>query len=93
VDNAFERRCWLCPVITSGLTATLRGEIVQHIKLGERLMSFSGDSAQEWLNSIERRTQQLQGKTKRSQTKLLSQFPSTMVLNWKRNSTNFSTQL
>jgi hypothetical protein len=28
-------------------------------------MSFSGDSAQEWLNSIERRTQKLQGKTKR----------------------------
>lgn len=42
-----------------------RGEIVQHIKLGERLTSFSGDSAQEWLNSIERRTRQLQGKTKR----------------------------
>jgi hypothetical protein len=42
-----------------------KGEIVQHIKLGERLTSFSGDSAQEWLDSIERRTQQLQGKTKR----------------------------
>lgn len=42
-----------------------RGEIVQHIKLGERLTSFSGDSAQEWLNSIERRARQLQGKTKR----------------------------
>ncbi len=42
-----------------------RGEIVQHIKLGERLTSFSGDSAQEWLNSIERRTRQLEGKVKR----------------------------
>lgn len=42
-----------------------RGEIVQHIKLGERLTSFSGDSAQEWLTSIERRVGQLQGKTKR----------------------------
>jgi hypothetical protein len=42
-----------------------RGEIVQHIKLGERLTSFSGDSAQEWLTSIERRVRQLQGKTKR----------------------------
>jgi hypothetical protein len=41
------------------------GEIVQHIKLGERLTSFSGDSAQEWLNSIERRARQLQGKAKR----------------------------
>lgn len=42
-----------------------RGEIVQHIKLGERITSFSGDSAQEWLTSIERRVRQLQGKTKR----------------------------
>lgn len=42
-----------------------RGEIVQHIKLGERLTSFSGDSAQEWLNSIERRARQLEGKVKR----------------------------
>lgn len=42
-----------------------RGEIVQHIKLGERLTSFSGDSAQEWLNSIERRTRKLEGKVKR----------------------------
>ena len=41
------------------------GEIVQHIKLGERLASFSGDSTQEWLNSIERRARQLQGKTNR----------------------------
>ena len=41
------------------------GEIVQHIKLGERLMSFSGDSASAWLNSIERRARQLQGKAKR----------------------------
>lgn len=41
-----------------------RGEIIQHIKLGERLTSFSGDSAQEWLNSIERRARQLQGKVK-----------------------------
>lgn len=42
-----------------------RGEIVQHIKLGERLTTFSGDSALEWLNSIERRARQLQGKVKR----------------------------
>ena len=41
------------------------GEIVQHIKLGERLISFSGESASDWLNSIERRTRQLQGKVKR----------------------------
>jgi hypothetical protein len=41
------------------------GELVQHIKLGERLTSFSGDSVYEWLNSIERRTRQLEGKTQR----------------------------
>ena len=43
-----------------------RGEIVQHIKLAERLTSFSGAPAEEWIDSIERRTRQLQGKTKRS---------------------------
>ena len=51
------------------------GEIVQHIKLGERLMSFSGDSVQEWLNSVERRTQQLQGKTKRSSQEITVTIP------------------
>ncbi len=41
------------------------GEIVQHIKLGERLISFSGDSVTAWLDSIERRAKKLQGKAKR----------------------------
>lgn len=41
------------------------GEIVQHIKLGDRLVSFSGESASAWLSSIERRARQLQGKAKR----------------------------
>ncbi len=41
------------------------GEIVQHIKLGERLTSFSGDSATQWLSSIERRAKQLEGKVLR----------------------------
>lgn len=41
------------------------GEIVQHIKLGERLISFSGNQAQEWLDSIQRRARKLQGKVKR----------------------------
>lgn len=41
------------------------GTIVQHVKLGERFTSFGGDSAQEWLNSIELRARQLQGKAKR----------------------------
>lgn len=52
-----------------------RGEIVQHIKLGEQLTSFSGDSAQEWLNSIERRARQLQGKTKRSNQEITVTIP------------------
>jgi Protein of unknown function (DUF3153) len=41
------------------------GELIQHIKLGDRLTSFSGDSVQEWLNSIERRARKLEGKAKR----------------------------
>jgi len=41
------------------------GEIVQHIQLSDRLMSLSGDSAKTWLDSIERRVKQLQGKVKR----------------------------
>ena len=51
------------------------GEIVQHIKLGERLTSFSSDSVQEWLNSIERRVHQLQGKTKRSNQEMTVTIP------------------
>ncbi|WP_414545775.1 DUF3153 domain-containing protein [Nostoc sp. CCY0012] len=41
------------------------GELVQHIKLGERLTSFSGAYVYEWLNSIERRARQLEGNAKR----------------------------
>jgi hypothetical protein len=41
------------------------GAIVQHIKLGEQLTNFSNSQAQEWLRSLERRAQQLEGKTKR----------------------------
>lgn len=39
-----------------------QGEIVQHIKLGERLKSFSNDTFDEWLKSIESRAKNLQGK-------------------------------
>ncbi len=42
-----------------------RGELVQHIKLAERLTSFSSDSVHEWLNSIERRARKEQGKVRR----------------------------
>lgn len=52
------------------------GEVVQYIKLGERLTSFSGDSVYEWLNSIERRTRQLQGKVQRvSQEEIIVTIP------------------
>lgn len=40
------------------------GEIVQHIQIGERLTAFSNETARSWLESIKRRTRQLQGKTK-----------------------------
>jgi hypothetical protein len=42
-----------------------QGAIVHHIKLGEKLTSFSNDQVQDWLKSIERRSHQLQGKVKR----------------------------
>ncbi|NEP11393.1 MAG: DUF3153 domain-containing protein [Symploca sp. SIO2C1] len=40
------------------------GEIVQHIKLGERLTNFSNSQTTEWLKSIERRARKLRGRTK-----------------------------
>jgi len=51
------------------------GEIVQHIKLGERLTSFSGEPVQEWLKSIERRTRQLQGKARRKDQEITVTIP------------------
>lgn len=54
------------------------GEIVQHIKLGERLTSFSGDYVYEWLNSIERRARKLEGKTQRvSPEEIIVRIPFT----------------
>jgi hypothetical protein len=41
------------------------GTIIQHIKLGEQLTSFSKTEGNAWLNSIEKRAIQLQGKTKK----------------------------
>ncbi|MEG4301481.1 DUF3153 domain-containing protein [Microcoleus sp. D3_18a_C4] len=53
-----------------------RGEIVQHIKLGERLTSFSSETVAEWLKSIESRVRLLDGKTKRlSPTEVLVRIP------------------
>lgn len=52
------------------------GEIVQHIKLGERLTSFSPDSVSEWLHSIERRASQLDGKSQRiSASEIIVKIP------------------
>ncbi|MBG1267681.1 DUF3153 domain-containing protein [Nostoc sp. WHI] len=52
------------------------GEVVQHIKLGERLTSFSGDYVYEWLNSIERRARKLEGKAQRvSQEEIIVTIP------------------
>jgi Protein of unknown function (DUF3153) len=53
-----------------------RGEIVQHIKLGEKLTSFSSEIVGEWLKSVERRVRSLDGKTKRlSDRELLVRIP------------------
>lgn len=53
-----------------------RGEFVQHIKLEERLTNFSSAQVQDWLQSIERRAKQLDGKTKRvSQQELVVKIP------------------
>jgi hypothetical protein len=38
-----------------------QGKIVQHIKIGEQLTSLSRAEAKKWLNSIEKRSRQLQG--------------------------------
>ncbi len=53
-----------------------RGELVQHIKLAQRLTSFSGDSVIEWLNSIERRAHKEEGKVRRlSQSEIIVTIP------------------
>lgn len=41
------------------------GEIIQHIKIGERLSSFSSEAARLWLDSIKRRARDLDGKTQK----------------------------
>ncbi|MBD2677987.1 MULTISPECIES: DUF3153 domain-containing protein [Nostoc] len=52
------------------------GELVQHIKLGEQLTSFSGDYVYEWLNSVERRARKLDGKAQRvSQEEVIVTIP------------------
>lgn len=41
------------------------GEIVQHIKLADKLSSFSGEIVSDWLKSVENRVRQLKGKTQK----------------------------
>ncbi|NJP10716.1 MAG: DUF3153 domain-containing protein [Leptolyngbyaceae cyanobacterium RU_5_1] len=45
-----------------------RGEIIQHIQLGERLQSLSGSAVQEWLKLIRQRTRSLGGKVQQTST-------------------------
>lgn len=79
IKNIFRRTrfIWLVALASLFLTGCVKydvgvnfnssnyGTLVQHIRLGEKLTSFSGDSVYEWLNSIERRTRKLEGRTKR----------------------------
>lgn len=43
-----------------------QGEIVQHIRLGERLRSLQGERVQQWLKAVERQTQSVGGQVQRS---------------------------
>lgn len=53
-----------------------KGEIVQTIKLGERLKSFSNETIDEWLNSIENRARKLEGKVEKvSEQELIVNIP------------------
>ncbi|MEB3339872.1 DUF3153 domain-containing protein [Okeania sp.] len=52
------------------------GEIVQHIKLAKKLRNFSREIVSDWIKSIESRTYQLEGKTKRiSRQEILVTIP------------------
>ncbi len=43
----------------------VHGQIIQHIKLGKQLQSFNPEQSEEWLHSIESRSQQVHGRVKR----------------------------
>lgn len=52
------------------------GEMVQHIKLADRLTSFSRVTAEDWLKSIEKRAKKLHGKVKHlSDQEILVKIP------------------
>lgn len=42
-----------------------KGEITQHIKVNEKLTSLASSDTRKWLNSLEKRSRQLQGKVKK----------------------------
>ena len=42
-------------------TTPYKGEITQHIKMSEKLNSFAPSESRKWLNSVEKRSRQLQG--------------------------------
>jgi Protein of unknown function (DUF3153) len=59
------------------------GEIVEHIQLGEQLNSFSQTAVKRWVNSIEQRVQQADGKIERindQELKIVIPFNSTQQL-------------
>jgi hypothetical protein len=51
------------------------GEVVQQIRLGEQLTSFSQVAVQNWIKAIEQRTQQLSGKVEREDSNLKITIP------------------
>ncbi len=54
------------------------GQIVQHVKLGDRLSALSSRTAQDWLDDIDQRTRALQGKVQRpSPMELVATLPFT----------------
>lgn len=64
------------------------GEIVQHVRLEEQLTNFNESQAKSWLNSLEKRTRGLQGKSKRVSDRELTvtiPFNSTKELESKLN--------
>lgn len=55
---------------------TNNGELVQHIQLSDKVVSFSGDYVYDWLDSLEKRTQKLDGSSRRiSPAEVLVKIP------------------
>ncbi len=75
INSAWKRLLiLLLPLVLSGcvhydvglnIKGLHQGEIVQHIELGQQLTNFSQADVEDWLGSLQRRSRQLGGKTKR----------------------------